>query len=76
MRSEDPVLDQEDRGGRGESSSAKVETWAVIHTPSKKETAAKLTEELFGDVLSKVMRMMEKDKKKLRNELRKRHGRR
>jgi hypothetical protein len=49
--------------------------WQIIQSPSKEKAAADLTEELFGDALSKLAHLMEKDKKKLQKLLRKRHGR-
>lgn len=75
MRSESSVSDKKDRGRRAESSeSSTVDTWQFIQTPSKEEAAARLTEELFGDALSKLAHLMDKDKKKLQKLLRKRYG--
>lgn len=76
MRSESAVSNQENRRGRAESKkSSTVDTWQAIQAPSKEEAAANITEELFGDALSKLAHLMDKDKKKLQRLLRKRHGR-
>lgn len=74
MRSESKISREENRGGRRESSPPKVETWKIIDAPSKTESANLLMEELFGDVLVKLNKLIEKDKKKLKKALRKRHG--
>jgi hypothetical protein len=78
MRSESAGFNEEDKRGQSESKTFVVEdneSWVLYEAPPEEESAKRLTQELFGDVLAKIDYLLNKDKKKFEKVIKeKSHG--
>lgn len=66
MRPTYNIFDKENRRRRGEGDSVGVDTWKVVPSVDRKEAASNLMTEFFGDVLTKLKRVIDKDKSDLK----------